>query len=57
LDFKLPPLAGWIRSRGSKANLGTDSSVFSVNEDRKAEGEIRKSETLFRFPPSGFRFF
>jgi hypothetical protein len=36
----LPPLAGWTRSRGSKANLITDSSLFLVNEDRKAEGEI-----------------
>jgi hypothetical protein len=53
----LPPLAGWTRSRGSKANLGTDSSAFLVNEDRKAEGEIRKSEILFRFPHSNFRFF
>jgi hypothetical protein len=50
-------LAGWTRSRGSKANPSTDSSVFSVNKARKAEGEIRKSEILFRFPHSDFRFF
>jgi hypothetical protein len=35
-------LAGWSRSHGSKANLGTDGSVFSVKEDKKAEGENRK---------------
>jgi hypothetical protein len=53
----LPPLAGWTRSCGSKANLGTAGSEFSINEDRKAEGEIRKPEILFRFPHSNFRFF
>jgi len=47
-------LAGWIRSRGSKANRTTDSSVFSINEARKAEGEIRKSEIFFLFQISAF---
>jgi len=42
---------------GSKANRTTDSSLFSVNEDGKAEGEKRKSENLFRFPHSDLRFF
>jgi hypothetical protein len=53
----LPPLASRIRSRGSKANLRTDGSLASVKEDKKAEGEIRKSELFFRFPLSDFRFF
>jgi len=49
-------LAGRIRSHGSKANRTTDGSLFSVNEDGKAEGEKRKSENLFRFPHSDLRF-
>jgi len=49
-------MAGWIRLRESKANLSTDGSVFSVNEDGKAESEIRKSELFFRFLLSAFRF-
>jgi len=53
----LPPLAGRIRSHGSKANRTADGSLFSVNEDGKAEGEKRKSENLFRFPHSDLRFF
>lgn len=39
-----------------EANLSTDSFVFSVNEDGKAESEIRKSELFFRFLLSAFRF-
>lgn len=38
--FMLPPLAGWIRICGFKANLSTDGSVFLVNEaDSRREME------------------
>ena len=43
----LPPLAGRIRFRGSKANLGTNGSVVSVNE---AEA-FRISNLGFGFSP------
>jgi hypothetical protein len=51
----LPPLAGRIRFHGSKANLLTDSSVFSVNEaDAKAGGERGKVEIFSHLPRSTF---
>ena len=51
----LPPLAGWIRFHGSKANRMTDGSVFSVNEaEARAGGERCKVEIFSHLPRSTF---
>jgi len=51
----LPPLAGWIRLRESKANLTTEDCVFSINEaDAMAGGERGKVEIISHPPRSTF---
>jgi hypothetical protein len=52
----LPPLAGRIRFRVSKANLTTKDCVFSINEaDARAGGERGEVEIFSHLPRSAFR--
>ena len=53
--FKLPPLVGRIRFRGSKANLTTEDCVYPINEaDARAGGERCKVEIFSHLPRSTF---